>query len=168
MMRDARPDDAPRIARIYNHYISNTIISFEEIPLTSDAMRERMQTVADAGLPWLVYLENELIQGYCYAGRWHTRASYRYTVESTVYLDPSAAGRGIGQALYTCLIDRLRELGYHAVIGGIALPNEASVRLHEKLGFQQVAHYRETGFKDNRWIDVGYWELLLEQDTRKP
>ena len=162
MIRDATADDAGRICGIYNFYIENTVISFEEKSLTITEMRQRIDTVQSAGLPWLVYEEDSDICGYCYAGKWHARASYRYTVESTVYLVPEAAGQGIGTRLYAELIARLKVQGYHAVIGGIALPNDASIALHEKFGFQQVAHYRETGFKNGRWIDVGYWELLLQ------
>ena len=162
MIRDAKLEDAAEIGAIYNYYIKNTIISFEQDPLSVEDMQKRIETVYSYKLPWLVYNDNNAIAGYAYATRWHTRASYKYSVEVSVYLRHDATGSGFGSRLYAELIERLRALKYHAVIGGIALPNAASVALHEKFGFQQVAHYRETGFKNGSWIDVGYWELILE------
>ena len=162
MIRDAAIADTAGICAIYNHYIKNSIISFEEIPLTIEEMQKRIETVLSNHLPWLVYIDNNAVIGYAYANKWHTRASYKYSVESSVYLKHDVTGKGIGSCLYAELIGRLKALKYHAVIGGIALPNAASVALHEKFGFEQVAHYRETGFKYGEWIDVGYWELLLK------
>ena len=162
MIRDATINDAAEICAIYNYYIENTIISFEEIPLSAADMQKRIETVQSYNLPWLVYSDNDAIAGYAYATRWHSRASYKYSVESSAYLKHGMIGNGIGSSLYADLIDRLKTLKYHVVIGGIALPNPGSVALHEKFGFHQVAHYRETGFKNGRWIDVGYWELILE------
>ena len=161
MIRDATTEDAAEICTIYNYYIENTVISFEEQPLVVVDMQNRMQAVFSYGLPWLVYVDNDQVAGYAYATRWHSRASYKYSVESSVYLKHDMIGNGVGSSLYAELIDRLKALKYHAVIGGIALPNAGSVALHEKFGFEQVAHYRETGFKYGKWIDVGYWELIL-------
>ena len=162
MIRDATIDDAAGICTIYNYYIENTFVSFEEQPLAVAEMQDRIETVLSGRLPWLVYIDNNIIVGYAYAARWHIRAAYRHSVESTVYLQHGYTGNGVGSSLYAELIARLQALKYHAVIGGIALPNAASVALHEKFGFQKVAHYRETGCKYGKWIDVGYWELILE------
>ena len=160
MIRPATISDADAIARIYNHYINETVVSFEEKPVSAEEMRARMEGVLSA-LPWIVAEEEGVVAGYAYAGKWHGRSAYRYSVESTVYLDHRRVGKGIGSQLYKVLLDDLRARSIHVVIGGIALPNEASVRLHEKLGFKKAAHYREVGWKFDRWIDVGYWELLL-------
>ncbi len=124
-------------------------------------MSARVEEVCTARLPWLVAQSRDGVIGFAYASAWKGRCAYRYSVESTVYLEPGAAGRGLGTALYSALLERLRELGCHAVIGGIALPNEPSVALHEKLGMRKVAHFAQVGFKFGRWVDVGYWQRVF-------
>ena len=161
MIRDALPADASALVRIYNHFIRETVVTFEEVEITAADMAGRMAEVAAAQLPWLVWDEAGRILGYCYAAKWKARSAYRFSVEVTVYLDHAATGRGLGKLLYTALLAELRPRKVHAVIGGVALPNAASVALHESLGFKPVAHFKETGFKFGRWIDVGYWELVL-------
>jgi phosphinothricin acetyltransferase len=160
-IRDAIADDAQAIAAIYNPYIADTTISFEEQPVTDADMARRIADVQEAGLPWLVIEQDHAVLGYAYATKWRVRHAYRFSVESSVYLAPRAAGRGLGTMLYTALLERLRAQGCHLVIGGVALPNAASVALHEKMGFEQVANFREVGFKFERWIDVGYWQKIL-------
>lgn len=161
MIRPAREADAAVICGIYNHYVSHTTITFEEGPVTEAEMAGRIREVTQA-LPWLVYETGEGVLGYAYATKWRVRAAYRHSVETTVYVQDGQARRGIGRALYGELIAELRRRNVHCVIGGVALPNAASVGLHEKLGFTPVAHFREVGRKFGRWIDVGYWQLLLE------
>ena len=161
-IRPATPDDADAICRIYNPYVANTTISFEEAPVAPDEMARRIADVHAAGLPWLVAEEDGRPLGYAYATKWRARPAYRTSVESSVYLDAGAAGRGLGTLLYRALLASLRALDVHMVIGGIAQPNAASVALHEKLGFRKVAHFSEVGRKFGRWVDVGYWELRLE------
>lgn len=161
MIRLATPADAEAIAGIYNHYILNTVVTFEEEAITAAEMGRRMNEVAQASLPWLVAEVNGTVGGYAYATRWKPRIGYRFSTETSVYLDPAQPGKGLGTLLYTRLFELLREKGFHTVIGGIALPNEASVALHRKFGMEQVAHFKQTGFKFGRWIDVGYWQLHL-------
>jgi phosphinothricin acetyltransferase len=160
MIRPATAADAAAIATIYNHYVATTTISFEEEPVGNDGMAERIATVA-ARLPWLVCEVDGQLVGYAYATPWRVRSAYRYSAESSVYVAPGHAGKGIGKRPYHALIGELRERGLHMVIGGIAQPNEASVALHEALGFRKVAHFSEVGLKFGRWVDVGYWELRL-------
>jgi len=162
MIRSATTADAAALAGIYNHYVANTIITFEEEPVRAPEMAHRITETLAAGLPWLVEAEESgRVLGYAHASKWKSRCSYRYSAEATVYLEKSATGRGLGTRLYAAVIAELRELKMHAVIGGVSLPNAASVALHEKLGFRKVAHFKETGFKFGQWIDVGYWELML-------
>jgi phosphinothricin acetyltransferase len=160
-IRSATAADAERICAIYNHYIATTTISFEEEPVAPAEMAKRIADVNAANLPWLVMLEEDKLIGYAYATKWRVRAAYRFAVESSVYFDPAHAGQGGGRALYEALLAELRQRDLHLVIGGIAQPNEASVRLHERLGFTKVAHFSEVGLKFGRWVDVGYWQLKL-------
>lgn len=160
-LRDAREDDAAAIAALYNPYILGTTISFEEAPVTAADMAGRIATVQAAGLAWLVATQNDELIGYAYATRWRVRHAYRFSAESSVYVRQGMAGQGIGAALYNALLDRLAAAGVHAVIGGIALPNAASIALHERLGFEKVAHFKEVGFKLGAWRDVGYWQKTL-------
>jgi L-amino acid N-acyltransferase YncA len=160
MIRDAVPGDAGQIVAIYNHYVLNTVITFEEAAVTVEDMAGRIADV-QATLPWLVCEQDGRIDGYCYATKWRVRPAYRFAVETTVYLRPGLARRGLGKQLYDELLPRLRSLGRHVAIGGIALPNEASVGLHERCGFVKVAHFAQVGWKFDRWIDVGYWQLTF-------
>lgn len=160
MIRDATPNDAEAIARIYNYFIEHTIVTFEETPVSAEEMSQRIRTATE-GLPWYVFEEGGTIMGYAYAGKWHGRCAYRFSAESTVYLDHQEKGRGIGSALYKKLLTELKARSFHTVIGGIAIPNPASIALHEKFGFVKAAHYKEVGFKFGNWVDVGYWQLKL-------
>lgn len=160
MIRNATTGDAGAICRIYNHYVENTIITFEEQPVPVAEMADRIDEYTH-DYPWLVYEDEEGIRGYAYATKWKTRSAYRFSVESSVYLDVKATGGGLGSRLYRELLAQLGNTSIHAVIAGITLPNQASVALHEKLGFRKIGQFREVGWKFNRWLDVGYWELLL-------
>jgi phosphinothricin acetyltransferase len=161
MIRSATVTDAEAIAAIYNPYVLNSTISFEEEPVTPTEMARRISEVLDASLPWLVFEQDGKVIGYAYAGKWKNRTAYRFAVESSVYLDQNFVGKGIGKELYKALIEKLKECGIHTVIGGVALPNPASIALHESLGFTKVAEFHEVGFKLNKWINVGYWQLKI-------
>jgi phosphinothricin acetyltransferase len=160
MIRSATVEDAKAICDIYNHYVENSIISFEEQAVSVDDMTQRVARTTRS-LPWLVAEEGGDVVGYACAGEWRERSAYRFSVKSTVYVAPNATGRGIGSQLYAALISELRTRSVHSIIAAIALPNPPSVALHETLGFQKVGHLREVGRKFGRWIDVGYWELIL-------
>lgn len=159
----AAPRDAAAIREIYNHYVRETIVTFEEKPVSVGEMRTRTRLIGSLGLPWLVAESDGSVVGYAYANKWKERAAYRHSVETTVYLRTDSTGRGIGRMLYTQLLAELHKLGYHAIIGGIALPNAASIGLHESLGFRKVAHFEQVGRKFDRWIDVGYWQLTIPE-----
>ncbi len=163
LVRDATDADLAAITRIYNHYIRTSIATFMETELTEPEMAGRIAEVRAAGLPWLVTEADGGIAGYAYAGRWKRRSAYRFSTEVTIYLDPERTGNGLGTTLYGELLDRLPACGVHVVIGGISLPNAASVALHERLGFEKVAHFKEVGFKFGQWIDVGYWEKIIAE-----
>jgi phosphinothricin acetyltransferase len=160
-VRPAKPADSEAVARIYNHYVRETVVTFEEEEVSSRDMAGRMDEVAGVGLPWLVAEREGSTIGYAYAARWHRRSAYRYSAETTVYLDPGHTGKGAGAFLYKELMAVLRGQSIRQVIGVIALPNPASIALHERLGFSKVGHFHEVGFKFGRWIDVGYWQASL-------
>jgi L-amino acid N-acyltransferase YncA len=163
-IRDATREDAPAIVAIYNHFVQHTIVTFEEESLASDEIVRRMESVWSGELPWLVAEVAGRVVGYAYATRWKERIGYRFSVETSVYLAADAGGRGIGSALYRALFPILEARGIHAAIGGIALPNDASIALHEKMGMHKVAHFEQTGRKFGRWIDVGYWQRIFAAD----
>lgn len=160
-IREASPQDAASIVRIYNPYVRETTISFEEAEVSPGDMASRIDEVVAAGLPWLVALRDGEVVGYAYAGKWKGRCAYRFSVEASVYVDARAHRSGVARSLYQALFAALRERGIHAVIAGIAQPNEASVAFHESFGMKKVAHFEQVGSKFGRWIDVGYWQVFL-------
>jgi phosphinothricin acetyltransferase len=160
-IRSASASDSEALARIYNHYIRTSVITFEESEVTPQEMASRMAKIHQLSLPWLVAENAGVVIGYTYASKWRERSAYRFAVESSVYLDPARTAQGIGSQLYRELIANLRAKPVHRVIGGIALPNASSVALHERLGFKKVAHFQEVGFKFDHWVDVAYWQLAL-------
>ena len=161
VVRAAAAADARQIADIYNHYVEKTVITFEEQVVSTQEMATRMAAVRALELPWLVAELSGVLAGYSYASPWKSRSAYRHSVETTIYLRQGLEGRGIGKTLYSALLLLLRERGIHAVIGGAALPNAASASLHESLGFEQVATFRQVGFKHGQWVDVAYWQRVL-------
>ena len=156
MIRKANINDAAAIAGIYNYYVDNTIITFAETHLTKEEIASQMQE----GFPWYVWEERSRLLGYAHASKFKSRCAYRTSIETTVYLHHQSTGKGIGSALYQTLIDDLDGAGYHALIGGISLPNPASVAIHEKFGYKKVAHFKEVGHKFGNFVDVGYWQRI--------
>ena len=162
IIRDVDPRDAGAIAEIYNPYVTGTVITFEETPVTSAEMRTRIENTAKSGFPYIVAERDNRLIGYAYAGQWRARSAYRHTVETSIYMAQDCTGHGAGTILYKELLERLKQMNFHVVLGGITLPNPISVRLHEKLGFKKVAHFTEAGYKFGRWLDVGFWQLTLK------
>lgn len=159
--RPAAVADFDAIATITNHYIATTAIHFGYEPVTADELRATWQEQL-AVYPWLVTVDAEgRVVGYAKSGSFRTRAAYRWTTETGIYLAPECCGHGLGTPLYRALLDALRARGFHSAIGGIALPNAASVRLHERLGFVHVGTIAQAGRKFDRWHDLGFWQLLL-------
>lgn len=162
MIRAVAQHDAASIVKIYNHYIKNTTVTFEEICVSTATIIKRMNKVANAQLPWLIIEENDELLGYAYATPWKERSAYRFSVEASVYISPQAQGKGLGSQLYQTLFDELKKLPIHSVLGGITLPNPSSIALHEKLGMTKVAHFSQIGRKFDQWLDTGYWQLIFD------
>ena len=169
VIRLADGDDAASVQEIYAPIVRDTAVSFElEIPDVSE-MRRRILSTLEV-LPWLVCENDGRFLGYVYAGPHRSRAAYQWGAEVTVYIDASAQRMGVGRALYQSLLNLLILQGYRNAFAGITLPNDASVGIHESLGFQLVGVYRDVGHKFDRWHDVGWWQLPLEgrEGTPKP
>lgn len=164
-IRKIKFSDVEQITAIYNFYVESTQVTFEEACITPDEMHERVENVIKSELPWLV-LESEEgdVLGYAHASPWHNRSAYRFTVEAAIYLMPDVQGQGYGTILYEALLALLHQQDIKSVMGVIALPNEASIALHEALGFEKVGEFAEIGFKFEQWVSVGYWQLVLEQN----
>lgn len=161
MIRPVTSHDVPTLCAIYNHYVINTIITFEEVPVSEADFSARIAKVRQAQLPWIVAEKAGMVLGYAYASPWKERSAYRFSVEVTVYLAPNSIGHGWGTRLYEALFAELKRGSTRVAIGGVALPNPASVALHDKFG-RQVAHFRDVGFKFGKWIDVAYWQTDLQ------
>jgi L-amino acid N-acyltransferase YncA len=159
-LRAARPTDAAAILRIYGPFVADTAVSFETAVPTEAEMRERIETYASHA-PWLVYETDGKVVGYAYASKHRAREGYRWTVEVSAYVDPAFHRQGIARLLYTELLAALETQGFRQALAGIALPNEASERFHESLGFSAVGVYRNIGYKLGRWHDVGWWQRPL-------
>lgn len=152
--------DEHAISEIYNHYIANTVVTFEEQALSAQQMGERIASYLTS-YPWFVGVIDGEVVGYSYASPFHQRSAYRHTAELTVYVRPGFERRGVGRRLYEPLIRHLQAHGCHVMLAAIALPNAGSVGLHEMLGFSKVAHFSEVGRKLGRWVDVGYWQRVM-------
>jgi phosphinothricin acetyltransferase len=161
-IRKATLNDAGAIGNIYNYYIENTAISFETTPVSEIEMRQRMSEVVDAGYPFYVgEIEGKII-GYYYTHPFRNRCAYKSTAEVSIYLDKEKTGKGYGTQLFEHLLMQTDKNAIHTLIAGICIPNESSVRLHEKFGFKQVSYLKEVGRKFDQWWDVGYWQLIFD------
>jgi phosphinothricin acetyltransferase len=172
MIRDAEPmRDAARLAEIYNFYVETDTATFEVEPIGEAAMAQRVAAVQAADLPWIVATDAIGIAGYAYAAPFHERAAYAHTVTCSVYIDRAARGRGLGRALYASLLERVADIAegthspVHTVVALIALPNDASVALHEAVGFVHKGTIEAVGYKLGRWLDVGYWQIGIREAT---
>ena len=160
MIREVKLSDAKAIVDIYNYYILNTNITFEEKKLTVDDMEERI-IEKTAKHPWIVYERNGQVIGYAYLSGWYSRSAYRYSNEASIYLDRNEKGYGIGKELFAQLLEVSKDYGVHTIVSGITIPNPESISLHEKFGFKKIAEFEEIGFKNNKWLNVGYWQKIL-------
>ncbi|CAL2103878.1 Phosphinothricin acetyltransferase [Tenacibaculum sp. 190130A14a] len=165
MIRSVSIRDAKEISDIYNYYVENDIATFDESPVTVTYFENKIVDVTKS-FPWFVFEDEQGVVGYAHANFWNTRSAYSNSAEVSVYVKQGAIQKGIGTQLYTKLIDTLKESEFRVLIGGISLPNEASVRLHERFGFEKVAHFKEVGYKFNKWVDVGYWQLTVNKSKK--
>jgi phosphinothricin acetyltransferase len=160
LVRTFEARDVGPACRLTNHFIEKTAVHFGSTP----ASDEEFAAVWRAGCekyPWLCAEIEGRFAGYAKAGVWRTREAYAPTAEVTVYIEPEFHRRGVGRALYAELLDRLRAAGFHSAVGGITLPNEGSVRLHQAMGFRHVGTFCEVGWKFEQWHDTDWWQVML-------
>lgn len=160
MIRDAGKKDCLQIVEIYNHFVETSTITFETELVSADEMGKRIDAVKE-DYPWIVFEKEGRVLGFAYVCKWKTRNAYKQSAEVSIYIRQGQQGNGIGKLLMRELMDRCEETDIHCLIAGIALPNNASIALHEKFGFEKVAHFKEVGRKFDKWIDVGYWERVV-------
>jgi L-amino acid N-acyltransferase YncA len=160
IIRTFEARDVGAACRLTNHFIEHTAVHFGARPQTEAEFAELWRPASERH-PWLAAELDGSFAGYAKAGTWRPRDAYALTAEVTVYVDPRFHRRGVGRALYAELFVRLREAGFHTAVGGITLPNEGSVRLHEAMGFRRVGTFREVGRKFERWHDTEWWQLML-------
>ncbi|MEA2211882.1 MAG: hypothetical protein QOF83_1830 [Solirubrobacteraceae bacterium] len=163
LIRHADPaGDGAACAAIYAPSVTNGAASFEEVAPDSAEMTERIARTSQR-YPWLVAEDGGDILGYAYATEHRARSAYRWAADTTVYVSDRHHRRGAGRALYGALLPLLRRQGLYAAVAGITLPNQASVGLHEHMGFALVGHYRDIGFKHGEWRTVGWWQARLRE-----
>ncbi|MFP3089876.1 N-acetyltransferase family protein [Treponema sp. TIM-1] len=160
MIRPVRSADAAAICDIYNYYVEHTVITFDETPIGVEAMEDRIREIA-VRFPWFVWEEGGVIFGYAYLHQWKERRAYRFSTEDSIYIKQGFQGKGMGKQLLIRLLEEIKNAGIHTVVAGITIPNEKSIGLHEKFGFKKIAQFPEIGYKLGKWLDVGYWELIL-------
>jgi phosphinothricin acetyltransferase len=166
-IRLAAPADGDALASIYAPVVSDTHISFETTPPTADEMATRVRETTERH-PWVVCEHDGRVVGYAYATSHKDRPAYRWSVDTSVYVDESWRRRGVARGCYESLFALLERLGYGNAYAVVALPNEASVGFHEALGFERVGVYRRVGYKGGAWRDVGHWERSLQRLGPEP
>ncbi|MCF7569296.1 N-acetyltransferase family protein [Sabulilitoribacter arenilitoris] len=160
MIRPVHIEDAQSLLNIYNYYVINTAVTFDIEPITLKTFIKKLN-VLKKDYPFIVFEENNTILGYAYGSRFRPKPAYDYVVESTVYVKYDTHGRQIGTQLYAELLKLLKKENFHTVLGVLTIPNDASIKLHERFGFKQVANLKEVGLKFGKWLDVGIWQLKL-------
>lgn len=159
-LRAATPADAEACRAIYAPYVTDSWVSFEEAPPSADEMAVRIADYGGSHGWWVAEIDGQ-VAGYAYGSQHRTRGAYKTSCDVAVYVDPGFGRRGVGRALYDALLYSLNVKGYHAAFGGIALPNAASIALHQACGFTPVGVYHEVGWKLGGWRDVSWWQRLL-------
>jgi L-amino acid N-acyltransferase YncA len=166
-IRLAKTDDAEGILAIYAPYISNTSFTFEtEVPSKTDFQKRISDYLIN--WPWLVCEIDGIIAGYAYGAKYRERTAYQWCVESSIYIHDDFQKQNIGKALYTALIEILKQQGYRNVYAVINLPNDKSVRFHESCGFTYFATYENVGYKLGKWKNVGWWQLVINEFGMEP
>ncbi|MDR3112607.1 MAG: GNAT family N-acetyltransferase [Elusimicrobiota bacterium] len=158
MIRPVELSDSNEICEIYNYYVENTAVTFEEKKLSLQETKKRITEIS-LKYPYFVYKNTEGIAGYCYANYFRSYSAYKYTAELSIYLKKDIVRQGCGTELFTCLLDELKNTKTHIALSVITVPNQASIKLHKNFGFKKVGYLTESGYKLGRFHDVSFWEL---------
>ena len=161
-IRQAEEKDLPEILVIYNDIIVNTTAVYDYKPHTPAMRKQWFDTKKEQGFPVLVAEEAGRIIGFSSIGPFRAWAAYKYSVENSVYVAADVRGKGVGKLLIPPLIEAAKQLDMHTIIAGIDASNEASIRLHQQFGFEEVAHFKQVGYKFGRWLDLKFLQLLLK------
>lgn len=161
-IRRATENDLPEMLTIYNDVIKNTTAVYDYKPHTFEMRRQWFMAKKESGFPVFVAEENEVVIGFSSIGPFRNWAAYKYSVENSVYVAAEHRGKGIGKLLLLPLIEAAKELKMHTIIASIDHTNESSLRLHKSLGFIEVAHFKQVGYKFGRWLDLKFLQLILE------
>ncbi|KIC93423.1 GNAT family N-acetyltransferase [Flavihumibacter solisilvae] len=165
-IRNAAEQDLPQLLGIYNEIIANTTAVYDYDPHTLEMRRKWFETKQEQGFPVFVAEEADKIVGFSSIGPFRAWAAYKYTVENSVYVASDQRGKGIGKLLMPPLIQAARHLNLHTIVAGIDASNDASIRLHQYFGFEEVAHFRQVGFKFDRWLDLKFLQLIIPQTDK--
>ena len=160
MIRGFQDSDLKAVTTIFNHYVENATCTFQLKPFSLDEIRQKAQTIQKT-YPFLVMEQDNQIIGFAYGARWREKQAYDLSVETTIYMTPQNQTKGLGKQLYKTLIDKLGNDGFHLIVACLTLPNDPSIRLHEKLGFTKVGEFTQAGFKFNKWHNVGFWQKQI-------
>ena len=160
-IREATLDDAGAMCNILNYYIENSLISHETVPVSEIESKKRISDISNSGHLLYIGEINGKIIGFCCTQPWNSYAVYETTAEESIFLDKDETGKGYGTQLLEHMLNHIGKTKIHILNATIALPNEGSVRLHEKFGFKQVSHMKEIGRKFDQWLDIGCWQLIL-------
>jgi L-amino acid N-acyltransferase YncA len=169
-LRPASERDVPHMLEIYNHYVANSTVTFDEDALTLKEMRAKFRRVQELKYPWLVAISpSGMILGYAYVTPWKTKAAYRFTVEDSIYLSPAATGKGIGKALMARMLDDAKTAGIKEIIAVIADRGaDASIAMHANFGFTDIGHMGKVGFKFGRWLGTVLMQKSLKGGRKAP
>jgi L-amino acid N-acyltransferase len=162
IIRQATEEDLPEILAIYNDIILNTTAVYDYLPHNLEMRRSWFASKRKEGYPVFVAAGDQKILGFSSIGPFRAWAAYKYSIENSVYVAAGHRGKGIGKSLVPPLIQAARQKELHAIIASIDAENAASIRLHESFGFEEVAHFKQVGFKFGHWLDLKFFELILD------
>jgi L-amino acid N-acyltransferase len=160
-IRQATENDLPSMLDIYNEIIENTTAVFQYDPHTLEMRKEWFEKKNEENHPVFVAEQNNEVVGFSTFGQFRNWQAYKYSVENSVYVKADHRGKGIGKLLLQPLIDTAKEMKFHTIIAGIVADNEASIALHKQFGFAEAAHFKEVGYKFNKWLDLKFLQLML-------